>query len=341
MREYEGVVGNLINQIRNGRAHRDEGAQGLKVPAQQLAKSARIAVSDSPGEIGIGGCVRHTFTVYGHDTKECGIFFCRCPKKEIWPATASCRLPRAGQIGIASSRQTGWNRTDMPPPLMKRVMMVLPALAAFLGISAAAEPEPKAPQILIQTKVVEVLLDGAPLPAALAASDKEAGLRAMLTDPEYQTMIRGLSQRRGVDLVSAASVTVKDGQKASVEMLQAVPCKDEEGKPSSRNCGVTVAVLPKLRGADPFELELSPQLVDLAEVSKLKAAVTATMASGHTAVLELNSKTDSQLSLEENAAGEIIHTETRIFTRRRFVFVTAYLIDPVSGKPILPQSKKE
>lgn len=42
----------------------------------------------------------------------------------------------------------------------------------------------------------------------------------VFTDPQFQVVIRALSQKKGVDLMSAPSVTTKSGQQASVEVVR-------------------------------------------------------------------------------------------------------------------------
>jgi len=41
-----------------------------------------------------------------------------------------------------------------------------------------------------------------------------------MTDPQFQVVIRALNQKKGVDLMSAPSVTTKSGQKATVEVVR-------------------------------------------------------------------------------------------------------------------------
>lgn len=42
----------------------------------------------------------------------------------------------------------------------------------------------------------------------------------IFTDPQFQTVIRGLSQKKGVDLMSAPSVTTKSGTRATMEVVR-------------------------------------------------------------------------------------------------------------------------
>ncbi|MCB1226066.1 MAG: tetratricopeptide repeat protein [Verrucomicrobiales bacterium] len=56
-----------------------------------------------------------------------------------------------------------------------------------------------------------------------AASSISPGILAfsgVFTDPQFQVVIRALSQKKGVDLMSAPSVTTKSGQRASVEVVR-------------------------------------------------------------------------------------------------------------------------
>lgn len=61
------------------------------------------------------------------------------------------------------------------------------------------------------------------LSAAKTVSSTSPGVFALsgvMTDPQFQVVIRALNQRKGVDLMSAPSVTTKSGQRASVEVVR-------------------------------------------------------------------------------------------------------------------------
>jgi general secretion pathway protein D len=47
-----------------------------------------------------------------------------------------------------------------------------------------------------------------------------AALAGVFTDPQFQVVIRALNQKKGVDLMSAPSVTTKSGQRATVEVVR-------------------------------------------------------------------------------------------------------------------------
>ncbi len=61
------------------------------------------------------------------------------------------------------------------------------------------------------------------LATSAAASSMSPGIAAfagVFTDPQFQVVIRALSQKKGVDLMSAPSVTAKSGQRATVEVVR-------------------------------------------------------------------------------------------------------------------------
>ena len=61
------------------------------------------------------------------------------------------------------------------------------------------------------------------LSSSAAVSSLSPGVAAfagVFTDPQFQVVIRALSQKKGVDLMSAPSVTAKSGQRATVEVIR-------------------------------------------------------------------------------------------------------------------------
>ena len=46
------------------------------------------------------------------------------------------------------------------------------------------------------------------------------GLAGLMTNPQFQVVIRALSQKKGVDLLSAPRVTTKSGQRAVIEVVR-------------------------------------------------------------------------------------------------------------------------
>lgn len=122
------------------------------------------------------------------------------------------------------------------------------------------------------------------------------GIAGVFTDPQFQVMIRALSQKKGVDLLSAPSVLARSGQRAKIEVIREFIYPTEYDPPEipnqfgsiggittggtsagggfpvtpatptafeTRNTGVTLEVDPVL-GADQFtiDLNLAPEVVE-------------------------------------------------------------------------------
>lgn len=120
------------------------------------------------------------------------------------------------------------------------------------------------------------------------------GLAGVFTNPQFQVVIRALNQKKGIDLLSAPSVTTKSGQRAIVEVIRelryprtytqpqvpsissststivgastTVPVVVTPTTPQdweTRNTGVTLEVEPVVGGdATTIDLNLIPQVVE-------------------------------------------------------------------------------
>jgi general secretion pathway protein D len=117
------------------------------------------------------------------------------------------------------------------------------------------------------------------------------GLAGVFTNPQFQVVVRALNQKKGIDLLSAPSVTTKSGQRAIVEVIrelryprtytqpqvpqigtttttgsQVVPVVVTPTTPQdweTRNTGVTLEVEPVVGGdATTIDLNLIPQVVE-------------------------------------------------------------------------------
>jgi len=121
------------------------------------------------------------------------------------------------------------------------------------------------------------------------------GIAGVFTDPQFQVVIRALSQKKGVDLLSAPSVMARSGNRAKIEVIREFIYPTEYDPPEiptnfgstgsllgggassgafpvtpatptafeTRNTGVTLEVDPVL-GADEFtiDLNLAPEVVE-------------------------------------------------------------------------------
>ena len=121
------------------------------------------------------------------------------------------------------------------------------------------------------------------------------GLAGVFTNPQFQVVVRALNQKKGIDLLSAPSVTTKSGQRAIIEVVRefrypltftppqvpsissttgttvigaasAVPVVVTPTTPATwdtRNTGVTLEVEPVVGGdATTIDLNLIPQVVE-------------------------------------------------------------------------------
>lgn len=71
--------------------------------------------------------------------------------------------------------------------------------------------------IAINNSVIDSLLAGG---GAQSVAPGIFGLSGLLTDPQFQVVIRALNQKKGVDLLSAPRVTTKSGQRAVIEIIR-------------------------------------------------------------------------------------------------------------------------
>lgn len=66
----------------------------------------------------------------------------------------------------------------------------------------------------------DLLTTGNTLGTAVAPAPGILSLAGIFTDPQFQMVMRGLSQKKGVDLMSAPSVTTKGGTRATMEVTR-------------------------------------------------------------------------------------------------------------------------
>jgi general secretion pathway protein D len=72
--------------------------------------------------------------------------------------------------------------------------------------------------LAINANAIDSLLFGVPGASSLAPGI--FGLSGLLTDPQFQVVIRALNQKKGIDLLSAPRVTTKSGQRAVIEIVR-------------------------------------------------------------------------------------------------------------------------
>jgi general secretion pathway protein D len=124
------------------------------------------------------------------------------------------------------------------------------------------------------------LLLGTPIgPAAGVLS-----VAGVFTNPQFQVVLRALSQKKGIDLVSAPKVTTQSGKKATIEIVREFIYPSEFAPPElpptngsqytpvvpnspsgweTKNTGITLEVEPTV-GSDSYtiELYLAPRVIE-------------------------------------------------------------------------------
>lgn len=131
----------------------------------------------------------------------------------------------------------------------------------------------------LTTNILDTLLGG-----YFAPSTGVLALAGVLTNPQFQVVLRALNQKKGVDLISSPKVTVSSGKKATITIARDFPYPNEylppqvpqnqagginpaiPATPASfkrRNVGVELEVKPLVDSdQNKVELQLAPQIVE-------------------------------------------------------------------------------
>jgi beta-lactamase regulating signal transducer with metallopeptidase domain len=172
--------------------------------------------------------------------------------------------------------------------LWQKAGLVLPACALgglLAGLTACRkdnEPKPSEAMIWVQAKVLSVPVDSPVLAeAGLVMDGKNKGLQSLGVIPEaaLQTLLQGLSQQKGVDLMSAPSITTRSGQKAVIEVAREFIyptefdpprhiAKDNTVIPTTptafemRPVGIRIEMIPELLSKDEIQLTVMPEITE-------------------------------------------------------------------------------
>jgi Flp pilus assembly secretin CpaC len=107
----------------------------------------------------------------------------------------------------------------------------------------------------------------------------------VLTDPEFQVLIRALNQKKGVDLLSAPSVVTPSGKTAKIEVVREtiypteyepaeIPTEEDDGFPATpanptvfetKPTGVSAQLTPRILSDGRIELTFEPLTTELKE----------------------------------------------------------------------------
>ncbi len=182
----------------------------------------------------------------------------------------------------------GTNSQDYP-----FVNPVDPRFPTTGGVPAGAYPVTAGNRSSLSTNAIDALLSGIGAGASTAAPGMFS-VAGALTDPQFQVVVRALNQAKGVDLLSSPSITAKDQEEATIEIVRefrypteftppqipqtsgAAPAGGAAQAPppvvvtpttpsafDKRNTGVTLKVTPSIKGDNyAIDLDLKPEVTE-------------------------------------------------------------------------------
>lgn len=83
----------------------------------------------------------------------------------------------------------------------------------------------------ISSNAIDALIAGGATAGVSAVTPGVFSLAGVFTDPQFQVMMRALSQKKGVDLMTAPSVIVRGGQRSKIEVIREFPYPTEFDPP--------------------------------------------------------------------------------------------------------------
>lgn len=83
----------------------------------------------------------------------------------------------------------------------------------------------------LSRNAIDALISGGTATGASTVTPAAFALAGVFTDPQFQIMMRALSQKKGVDLMTAPSVIVRGGQKSKIEVIREFPYPTEFDPP--------------------------------------------------------------------------------------------------------------
>ena len=83
----------------------------------------------------------------------------------------------------------------------------------------------------LSRNAIDSLITGGTAAGASTVSPAAFALAGVFTDPQFQIVMRALSQKKGVDLMTAPSVIVRGGQKSKIEVIREFPYPTEFDPP--------------------------------------------------------------------------------------------------------------
>jgi Na+-transporting methylmalonyl-CoA/oxaloacetate decarboxylase gamma subunit len=216
----------------------------------------------------------------------------------------------------------------------------------------------RVPLVFIESRFVEISEDASqpanpvPLPEGLTeAGNNTPGVVGVLTEKQFQTVFKQLTQKKGVDLMTTPSVTARSNQVATIEVVRefVYPSEFDKDKQNgdmkpknfeTKKVGVILGVTGVIQPDNTIDLNLKPQVVEFEGFNKgkngeqqpvfseRKLNTDVAVLPGQTVVMALGSKTDTQ-TVEDRVWFFFKKKSTHTVNRRVLVFVTAKIIKPV------------
>jgi beta-lactamase regulating signal transducer with metallopeptidase domain len=191
-------------------------------------------------------------------------------------AGAKAMQQRLANLVYSGRGRLGYSR-------LQKLALVLPmAAVAFglAGLTACRKAEPaRDAMILVRSRFISIPVGSPVLAEAGLVVDDTAALQnlGILSADQATALLQKLSQQKGIDLMSAPSVTTKSGQKATVEVVREFiyPTKYEPAKqlgtdqpvipttPTAfemRPVGVRMELNPTLLADGSIDLTLTPEV---------------------------------------------------------------------------------
>jgi beta-lactamase regulating signal transducer with metallopeptidase domain len=197
-------------------------------------------------------------------------------------ALAVSASAKAMRQRLASLVQAGRHRSSYSR--LQKLALLLPAMGAAFGLAglSACRKVGSAvqPQILIMSRFISIPPDSSFLAeAGLTLDSNNPALQSLgiLNEAQTKDLLHKLSQKKGINLMSAPSVTTRSGQKATVEVTRdfIYPTQFDPPKQATQDqplipttpaafqmkpVGVRLEVVPTLGSEGNIELTVAPEV---------------------------------------------------------------------------------
>ena len=197
-------------------------------------------------------------------------------------ALAVSASAKAMRQRLASLVQAGRHRRSYSR--LQKLALLLPAMGAAFGLAGLTACRKAAPtaqaQILIMSRFISIPKDSSVLADAgltLDANNPALQNLGILNEAQTQDLLHKLSQTKGINLISAPSLTTRSGQKATVEVTREFiyptqfdpPKQATQDQPlvpttpsafQTKPVGVRLEVVPTLGYEDDIELTVAPEV---------------------------------------------------------------------------------